>query len=161
MLVTELLCLKRKQFFKSYSIEENISNAMEMEQLTGFTIESSDSYTSLNVKAIKWMIIIGIISTGTICSYLVIGTMSAEVYTYSTLNEKKRIGRLFILKMGNCFGTVINKRIMQKSETGKYELVFSKEFIEKNCSKIFLVKINGNIYRETIQARIIINEFIE
>lgn len=112
-----------------------------------------------NVAAMS-SILVGIIGTIVILCYLVMFFPRAQVYTYSFENKRIKVGKITVLKNGDAFYGLINDEIFNRSETGKFEIRFSGEFIEKNQNSSIIIRMGKKVYCELIKPRIVIKERI-
>lgn len=137
---------------KNYDVKnENLSaNDNKKNVLLLRRDDISDKNGNKNTSFRETMQVIGTVSLGVIGGgaaiygliwYLLILYKSAEVYTYSKNNKRVSAGKTIIRSEGNNYKCVISQRLIDNSETGRFEIVFTGSFIEKYSNKILIIQI--------------------
>ena len=78
----------------------------------------------------------------------------AELYSVRADGSKRRLEAVLILHGENAFHTHIKDRMLEKGETGRYEIVFRKQFAVKHANLDIIIHCRGREISEVIRPDI-------
>lgn len=90
--------------------------------------------------------------------YYLFAYSSAKVVTFDVNSTRREIGYALLLRKGDVYKTEISKRVIGKSKTGRYEIVMTPQFLEKNRNRNIIIKIGNRLLSEVVKPVIYIKE---
>ena len=100
-------------------------------------------------------ITVGILGLAYLAFWLLITKVAlAEVYAIRADGSRQRIGAVLLLKGENAFHISLNDRMLEKGETGKYQIVFSKTFVSKYQNEDIVIHGAGKTISEVVKPDI-------
>lgn len=118
----------------SHRISENMASGRMTE--TGLLRGSSTVVRALEVTGIT----AGILGLAYLTVWMVITKASfAELFSIRADESKRRLGAVLILHGENAFHIHIKERMLEKGETGRYQLIFRKRFALKHANQDILI----------------------
>lgn len=81
-----------------------------------------------------------------------------NIYTYDFMNKRLEAGIGKIIRNKNIYLLVINEKIADKSESGKFEIWINESFVVRNKNRNLLITINDKQYDELVRRVIRLDE---
>ncbi|MGN0325303.1 MAG: InlB B-repeat-containing protein [Lachnospiraceae bacterium] len=133
------------------SLPRNMASGTEDMEL----MELSRNRSALKTAAEITGITVGILGLAYLVFWLLITKVAlAEVYAVRADDSRQRIGSVLLLKGENAFHISLNDRMLEKGETGKYQIVFSKTFVSKYQNEDIVIHGAGKTISEVIKSDI-------
>lgn len=138
----------------SNRISENMASGRMTE--TGLLRGKSAVVRTLEVTGIT----AGILGLAYLTVWMVITKASfAEIFSFRADESKRRLGAVLILHGENAFHIHIKERMLEKGETGKYQLIFRKRFSLKHANQDIIIHCRKKEIPEVIRPDVVF--FIE
>lgn len=134
----------------SQRISENMAAGRTAE--AGMLRSSSAVVRALEVTGIT----AGILGLAYLAVWLVITKASlAEIHSVRADGGRRHLGAALILHGENAFHIHIRDRMLEKGETGKYQIVFRKRFAVKHANRDMIIHCRGKEISEMVRENII------
>lgn len=142
---------------ESIVAQETVTHQLSENLATKRTTEAGMLWNSTT--AVKAIEVTGI-TAGTLgLAYLVVWMFItkaslAELYSVSADGSRRRLGAVLILHGENAFHIHIKERMLEKGETGKYQMVFRKQFAVKYANQDMIIHCREKEISEVIRPEI-------
>lgn len=142
---------------ESIVAQETVTHQLSENLATKRTTEAGMLWNSTT--AVKAIEVTGI-TAGTLgLAYLVVWMFItkaslAEIYSVSADGSRRRLGAVLILHGENAFHIHIKERMLEKGETGKYQMVFRKRFAVKYANQDMIIHCREKEISEVIRPEI-------
>lgn len=142
---------------ESIAVQETVTHQISENLATKRTTEAGILWNSTT--AVKAIEVTGI-TAGTLgLAYLVVWMFItkvslAELYSVSADGSRRRLGAVLILHGENAFHIHIKERMLEKGETGKYQMVFRKRFAVKYANQDMIIHCREKEISEVIRPEI-------
>lgn len=142
---------------ESIVAQETVTHQLSENLATKRTTEAGMLWNSTT--AVKAIEVTGI-TAGTLgLVYLVVWMIItkaslAELYSVSADGSRRRLGAVLILHGENAFHIHIKERMLEKGETGKYQMVFRKQFAVKYANQDMLIHCRKKEISEVVRPEI-------
>ncbi len=138
--------------------QERIFHQISENMASGRTAETAILHgSSAVVKAIEVTgITTGILGLTYLMVWMIITKASlAEIYSVRADKSRRRLGAALLMHGENAFHIHIRERLLEKGETGKYQIVFRKRFTIKHANRDIIIHCREKAISEVIRPEIV------
>ena len=143
---------------ESIVTQEKIFHKISENMASGRTTEMALLHgNSVVVKAIEVTgITTGILGLTYLMTWMIITKASlAEIYSVRADGSRRRLGAALLMHGENAFHIHIRERLLEKGETGRYQLVFRKRFAIKHSNRDIIIHCGEKVISEVIRPEIV------
>lgn len=133
-----------------HQISENMASGRTAE--TAILHDSSAVVRAIEVTGITT----GILGLTYLMVWMIITKASlAEIYSVRADESRHRLGAALLMHGENAFHIHIRERLLEKGETGRYQLVFRKQFAIKHANRDIIIHCREKAISEVIRPEIV------
>lgn len=133
-----------------HQISENMASGRTAE--TAILHDSSAVVRAIEVTGITT----GILGLTYLMVWMIITKASlAEIYSVRADESRHRLGAALLMHGENAFHIHIRERLLEKGETGRYQLIFRKQFAIKHANRDIIIHCREKAISEVIRPEIV------